>query len=116
MHCDASINKKEKKQQQQQQQQQTFDRLLHRSADEFISHMNLFKQKMAQTEIKKLQFSLFLYQRGNVGISFRLAPEESKCYILHPSSVTVHSLYTAFPSMPLLGHTQGHTRLHQPQR
>lgn len=95
MHCDASRNKKEKN-------NNNSNNNKHLTDSFFISHMNLFKQKMAQTERNIFSFH-----------SFCSAEETSERRVLRPSSVTVRSLYTAFPSMPLFVHAQGHARLHR---
>lgn len=107
MHCDASMKYRAEKQQ---QQQQTSDWFLHISVDEFISHMN-FLLHFLKHKNKNLNFCSFCTNEESLFPSFSTGVQ-----VLHLPSILHHSafvIYTAFPSMPLLIHTQGHTPLHQ---
>ncbi len=89
-----------KQQQQQQQQQQTADWFLHISADEFISHMN-FLLRFFKTEKWHKHKTKTFCTNEETSLCFRRPPQESKCYIFRPSSVTVRSLYILhFPACP----------------
>lgn len=85
MHC-ASRNIKGEK-----QQQQTPDGFLHFSPDEFISHEfppAFFKNRKIK---QKLDFRSFCSDK-ETSVCFRRPPQESKCYIFRPSSITVRLL------------------------